>query len=166
MTGYDVLRDGAVVGSVGGSTTSFTDAVGVGSTTYSYTVRARDASNNVSAPSTAASGDDAGGADAGVRRRVRVGEPVGVDEQRRPVVESTDVRTGGFAAEGNTTNGNTFARKTLSSTFADGYGRVAFELKSQVVAGEPAADARRGRELAGLRLREHDRRARLPQRRH
>ena len=47
-------------------------------------------------------------------------------------IENTDVRTGGFAAEGNTTNGNTFARKTLSSTYPDGYGRLAFELKSQV----------------------------------
>jgi len=29
------------------------------------------------------------------------------------------------------TNGNTFARKTLPATYADGYARVAFELKSQ-----------------------------------
>ena len=41
------------------------------------------------------------------------------------------MRTGGFAAEGNTANGNTVARKTLSSTYADGYARVAFEIKSQ-----------------------------------
>ena len=46
--------------------------------------------------------------------------------------EGSDVRTGVFAVEGNTTNGNTSPRKTLSSTFADGYGRVAFELKSLV----------------------------------
>ena len=48
------------------------------------------------------------------------------------VVENTDVRSGGFAAEGNTTTGNTFAKKTLGSTYADAYARVGFELKSQV----------------------------------
>ena len=36
-----------------------------------------------------------------------------------------------FAAEGNTTTGATYAKKTLATTYGDGYGRVAFELKSQ-----------------------------------
>src|SRR5205807_1223996 len=48
------------------------------------------------------------------------------------VVESTDVRTGGFAAEGNTSNGNTFARKTLGATYTNAYARLGFELKSQL----------------------------------
>ena len=42
------------------------------------------------------------------------------------------MRTGGFAVEGNTTNGNTFARKTLGSTYLNAYARLGFELKSQV----------------------------------
>ena len=42
------------------------------------------------------------------------------------------MRSGLFAAEGNTTVGNTFAKKTLAATLADGYGRVAFQVKSQV----------------------------------
>ena len=46
-------------------------------------------------------------------------------------VESTDVRTGGFAAEGNTTNGNTFAKKTLTASYTDAYAWLGFELKSQ-----------------------------------
>jgi chitodextrinase len=49
VAGYDVLRDGAVIGS--SSTTSYPDTTALPSTTYSYQVRARDESGNVSAPS-------------------------------------------------------------------------------------------------------------------
>ncbi|HEX8990496.1 MAG TPA: fibronectin type III domain-containing protein [Anaerolineales bacterium] len=45
-------------------------------------------------------------------------------------VESTTVHTGLYAAEGNTTNGNTYAKKTLASTYADGYARIYFNLVS------------------------------------
>ena len=52
VAGYDVLRGGVVVGSTG--TTSYSDLGVSPSTTYSYTVRARDESGNVSAESTPA----------------------------------------------------------------------------------------------------------------
>ena len=52
VTGYDVLRDGAKVGTVSG--TSFTDTGVQPSTTYSYTVDAFDAAGNTSQPSQAA----------------------------------------------------------------------------------------------------------------
>ncbi len=54
VTGYSVRRDGAVVGSVNGSTTTFVDPSVAAATTYSYTVTATDAATNVSAPSPAA----------------------------------------------------------------------------------------------------------------
>ncbi|PFG42663.1 cellulose binding domain-containing protein [Isoptericola jiangsuensis] len=54
VTGYDVRRDGVVVGSVGGSATSFTDAGLEPATTYAYTVVAKDAAGNRSAASAAA----------------------------------------------------------------------------------------------------------------
>ena len=38
--------------------------------------------------------------------------------------------SGGFAAEGNTTNGATYAKKTLPSTYSDAYARIYFNLKS------------------------------------
>jgi acid phosphatase type 7 len=51
LAGYDVLRDGQVVGS--SATTSFSDTTVQPLTTYQYQVRARDESGNVSDPSTA-----------------------------------------------------------------------------------------------------------------
>jgi chitinase len=53
VSGYDVLRGGAVIGSSAGTT--FTDGGVSPSTTYSYTVRAKDAAGNVSAQSSALS---------------------------------------------------------------------------------------------------------------
>lgn len=53
VSGYDVFRDGAQVGS--STTTSYTDAGLTASTAYSYTVKAKDAAGNVSAASAALS---------------------------------------------------------------------------------------------------------------
>ncbi|WP_418277410.1 glycoside hydrolase family 48 protein [Isoptericola jiangsuensis] len=61
VTGYDVSRDGEVVGSVGGTVTSFTDEGLEPETEYTYTVTAHDAAQNVSeasAPATATTGEE------------------------------------------------------------------------------------------------------------
>jgi hypothetical protein len=52
IAGYDVLRDGALIGTA--TSTGYTDTTVSPSTTYTYTVRARDAAGNVSSPSNAA----------------------------------------------------------------------------------------------------------------
>ncbi|MEV6825242.1 PQQ-dependent sugar dehydrogenase [Amycolatopsis sp. NPDC051102] len=53
VTGYEVLRDGAVAGSTSGAaSTSFTDSALSANTLYQYQVRARDAQGNRSAAST------------------------------------------------------------------------------------------------------------------
>jgi exo-1,4-beta-D-glucosaminidase len=49
VTGYDVLRDGTVVGSA--TTTSYTDGTVAPATSYTYAVRAKDAAGNMSAAS-------------------------------------------------------------------------------------------------------------------
>ena len=62
---------------------AFTDASVLASTTYGYAVRARDASEQPVGAERGGAGDDAGGARAGVRGRLRVGDLCGVDDQRR-----------------------------------------------------------------------------------
>ena len=51
VTGYDILRNAQVVGSTSGEVLSFTDTGLVRGNAYTYTVRARDAAGNWSAPS-------------------------------------------------------------------------------------------------------------------
>lgn len=46
------------------------------------------------------------------------------------VVQSAIVHSGSYAAQGNTTNGNTYAKKLLPSTYSDGYSRIYFNLVS------------------------------------
>ena len=55
MTGYDVLRDDAVIASVSGTTLTYADATVAASTTYSYQVVAKDLAGNHSGPSVASS---------------------------------------------------------------------------------------------------------------
>ena len=45
-------------------------------------------------------------------------------------VQSSLVNSGNYAAQGNTTNGATYAKETLPATYSDGYGRVYFNLVS------------------------------------
>ena len=54
VDGYDILRDGAVIASVPGSSLTYADATVAPTTTYSYRVVARDLAGNSSAPSAAA----------------------------------------------------------------------------------------------------------------
>lgn len=55
VTGYEVLRDGVVVGSTSGSTLQLVDSGLQPRTTYAYQVRARDQAGNLSAASTTVS---------------------------------------------------------------------------------------------------------------
>ncbi|BCG58397.1 fibronectin type III domain-containing protein [Paenibacillus sp. URB8-2] len=52
VTGYDIYRDGAMVGSTTGATT-YTDTGLTANTAYSFTIKAKDAAGNVSAASSA-----------------------------------------------------------------------------------------------------------------
>ncbi len=129
VTGYDLYRDGALWKSLG-TETAYDDTTVLNSSTHHYAVRARDLAANVSAlspevsvttPDTAApvfadgfeSGDLSGWTSTGVL-----------------AVESADVRSGGFAAEGVATNGGLFAKKTLPGSYVDAYARVGLELKT------------------------------------
>ena len=130
VVGYDVYRDGALLQSLG-VVTAFNDTTVLAGTTHTYVVQARDASGNVSTPGTAtgttnaaalpifADGFESGGLGAWTTTSGLV-------------VESANVNTGGYAAEGNSASGVTYAKKTLpGGPYPDAYARVAFQVTSQ-----------------------------------
>jgi len=128
VTGYDVLRDGGILAQV--ATPGFTDNTVLASTTHQYAVRARDASGNVSPLTAAVSVSTPAAAIPQFADGFESGNTTGWTSATGLAVESSDKNSGGFAAEGSTTAGSTFARKTLASSYADSYARVAFEVKN------------------------------------
>lgn len=132
VAGYAVLRDGAVLGSVSASTTSFTDMSALASTSYQYTVRARDVSGNVSAASTGASVSTPAAPTPVFSDGFESGDLRGWTTSTGLTVQSTTVRSGGYAAEATATTAPANARKTLpGGSYPDAYARVAFQVKSQ-----------------------------------
>ena len=130
VAGYDILRDGTLVASIG-NVTSYTDSTVLASTTYSYQVRARDTSGNFSSPSDPlavttpappaplfADGFESGSVS--WTKQVSLG------------TEGSTVHTGLFAAEGNTlgSSAGIYAFQTLPSTYNDAYARVAVDVVS------------------------------------
>ena len=127
VAGYDVSRDGVVIGSAGADQTAFSDTTAAPTTTYQYAVRARDAAGNASRDSSTASATTpatvlpfTNGFEAGL---------TGWTSSGGLAVQGATVHSGGFAVEGNTTNGATYAKKTVTAT-RDAYARVWFNLKS------------------------------------
>ncbi|MEU9137431.1 glycoside hydrolase family 6 protein [Streptomyces sp. NPDC048404] len=86
VTGYDVYRDGTKVGSA--TTTSYTDSGLAASTTYTYTVKAKDAAGNVSASSTAVSAttkaSGGGGGTSGLKAQYKNNDSSPSDNGIRP----------------------------------------------------------------------------------
>ncbi|MGW2786931.1 glycoside hydrolase family 6 protein [Streptomyces populi] len=97
VTGYDIYRDGTKVGSATG--TSYTDSGLTASTTYSYTVKAKDAAGNVSASSTAVSAitkaSGGGGGSTGLKAQYKNNDSSTGDNQVKPGLKLVN---GGSAA--------------------------------------------------------------------
>jgi hypothetical protein len=130
VTGYDLLRDGSTVGSVNGSTFTFTDVTVAANTTYQYTVKARDGAGNLSAASVPVSVTTPMGVAPIFADGFETGTLSAWTASSGLTAQSSTVRSGSFAAEGVTTNGATYAKKTLPATYGDGFGRVSFNVKS------------------------------------
>ncbi|MFD8124575.1 glycoside hydrolase family 6 protein [Streptomyces albidoflavus] len=83
VTGYDVYRDGARVGST--TTTAYADSGLTPGTAYTYTVRAKDAAGNVSPPSAslAATTDEGGGSTGALKVQYRTSDTSPTDNQIR-----------------------------------------------------------------------------------
>ena len=131
VTGYDIFRDGSLLVTVPAVTT-YTDVTVGGGSTHSYAVRARDVAGNVSGftptipvttpvapPPVFADGFETGDLSAWTTK----GGPL--------AVEGVTVHGGTHAAEANTTAVGGYAKKTLPSTYVDGYARVWFDVVAQ-----------------------------------
>ena len=128
VTGYDVFRNGVQIAQV--ASPGYTDSTVLGGTAYAYSIRARDASGNVSPLSASASVTTPAATLPLYADGFESGDLSGWTACTGLVVESSDAHSGTYAAEGSTTAGATYARRVLGSTYSDAYARVAFELKS------------------------------------
>jgi hypothetical protein len=131
VSAYDVFRNGTRIGTVNGSTTAYRDTSVAGGTSYSYAVGARDAVGNASGLSGALSVTTPNGTAPIFANGFENGNLSAWTSNAGLVVETGTVRSGIYAAEGNTTNGGTFAKKTLPSTYPDAYARVGFRVLNQ-----------------------------------
>ncbi|MGH8960753.1 MAG: hypothetical protein ACRDWT_06020, partial [Jatrophihabitantaceae bacterium] len=131
VEGYDVYRNGRLL-ATDVSTTSYVDSTVLASTVYDYTVRARDTSGNVSAFSSDTVVSTPAATAPVFANGFETGDLSGWTSTGGLTVESTLVHNGSYAAEGNTVTGATYAKRTLPSTYDDGYARVAFLVNSQV----------------------------------
>ncbi|MEI7860356.1 MAG: fibronectin type III domain-containing protein, partial [Acidimicrobiales bacterium] len=130
VTGYTVFRDGVALAKVG-AVTSYIDTSVLAGTTPTYTVWAVDQAGNVSAQSPPVSATTPAAPAPLFSDGFESGDTSGWTTSAGYAIESTDVRSGSYAAEANTTTGSTYAQETLPSTYVDGYARVGFEIKSQ-----------------------------------
>lgn len=128
--GYDVFRSGTLVAGLG-NVTSYTDTTVAASTTYSYTVRARDTSGNPSAQSAPRSVTTLAPPVPIFADGFESGDLSAWTTTGGLVAQTADVRTGTQAAEGNVTAAAAYAKKNLGGTYLDAYARVGFKTKSQ-----------------------------------
>jgi hypothetical protein len=130
VTSYQVSRDGTLVGTVSGGTTTFDDSTVAPATTYQYTVVAVDGAGNASAPSDPASVTTPSPTTHLFSDGFESGDLAQWTSSAGLTVQSTTVQAGTFAALASTTNGNTFAKVTLPSTYTDAYARAWVDLVS------------------------------------
>jgi chitodextrinase len=129
VTGYKVYRDGNVIGNTPGLT--YSDTSVSGGTQYSYTVSAVDAAGNESAQSAAATVTTPAGSAPVFSDGFESGDLKAWDRSGGLTPEDSNVNSGVWAVEGNTTNGGTYAKKTLSATYPDAYAQIHFDLLSE-----------------------------------
>jgi hypothetical protein len=130
IAGYDVLRGGTLLGSVAGNATTYFDSTVAPNSAYQYQVIARDGAGNPSTASDALAVNTPGVTTALFSDGFESGNLSAWTTSGGFTVQSATVHSGGFAAEGNTTAGATYAKKVLPSTYTDGYSRVFFNVKS------------------------------------
>ncbi len=130
VTGYDVWRDGSLLDSVAGTATSYSDTSVSSTTTYQYLVIARDGAGNSSPASDTATVTTPSSNPPLFTDGFESGSLSAWNSSGGLTVQGGVTRGGNWAAQANTTNGNTYAKKTLSSAVTDGYSRIWFNVQS------------------------------------
>jgi hypothetical protein len=130
VAGYDVFRDGSQLASLAADATSYTDSALLADQNYSYTVRARDVSGNMSALSQPVSVTTPAAAAPLFADGFETGDLSAWTTTSGLTVEGANVNTGAFGAQGNPSSGPAYAKKTLPSSYADAYARVTFDVNS------------------------------------
>jgi chitodextrinase len=130
VTGYRVYRDGTLIASP--SATSYSDTTAQPSTAYSYAVAAVDAAGNASAKSTAVNVTTPAGSTTTIlfSDGFETGNLSKWTSSSGLVAESATVHAGSWAVEGNTTNGATYAKKTLATTSTSVHASVWYRIAS------------------------------------
>lgn len=132
LASYDVFRDGELLGTVDTPATGYDDSSVSPSTSYSWTVRARDTSGNVSSMSAGAQATTPAAAAAVFADGFESGDLTAWTTSAGLPAQSATVRTGAWAAAGNSPTGVTWAKKSLpGGPFPDAYASVAFRVNSQ-----------------------------------
>lgn len=130
VTGYNIYRDGSLIDTTGAVTGYADDTVSPDST-YHYAVSAVDAVGNESPQTDPVAVTTPAGSPPVFTDGFETGDLSAWDRSAGLTAEGSNVNTGAWAVEGNTTNGATYAKKTLPSTYPDAYAQVHFDLVSQ-----------------------------------
>ena len=129
VTGYDILRNGAQIGSTTGPVPSYSDSTADARTSYNYSVRARDAAGNVSSASPPiiattmtettlfSDGFESGDLSAWTA-------PTGL------TTENTDAFSGSWAAEAVSTGAPAWAYRSIGTPQSQLFMRERFKVKS------------------------------------
>jgi hypothetical protein len=131
VAGYDVFRGSTLVAKLAADTTSYTDTGVLASQTYTYTVRARDVSGNLSAQSDPVSVTAPAAAAPVFANGFESGDLSAWTTTSGLTVQGTDVGSGAFAALGQPSGTPAYASETLPSAYSDAYARVAFNVQSE-----------------------------------
>ena len=117
VSAYDITRGGAPLATVNAPATSFTDATVAAGTTYQYAVRARDGAGNASAFSAPVSVTTPAAVPPVFTDGFESGSLSAWTSSAGLSVQGALTHSGGFAARGTTSVGNTYAKKTLPATY-------------------------------------------------
>ncbi|TAL12134.1 MAG: hypothetical protein EPO00_02295, partial [Chloroflexota bacterium] len=130
VSAYDIYRNGTFRASVGGVALSWSDTTVAPSTTYTYTLKARDLSGNTSPASNQAPATTPSSGGAALFSDGFESGSLGAWTNVGMTVQGTEVFSGTKAARGVSVSGAAWAWHAISPTMSEPYYRVRFKIVS------------------------------------